>query len=62
MPNKRQVGCHFLLVTSLSGTAKQEKSDSPSAGGRNALKATAHAKATNLAKSGECYLRKGDEK
>jgi len=36
MPRKRCAGCLFLLVTSLLD--KQKRSNSPSAGGRNALK------------------------
>jgi hypothetical protein len=35
MPGKRQVGCRFLLGTSLLD--KQKRSASPSEGGRNAL-------------------------
>jgi hypothetical protein len=36
MPRKRCAGCLFLLVTSLLD--KQKRSNSPSAGGRNALR------------------------
>jgi hypothetical protein len=49
MPRKRCAGCRFLLVTSLLD--KQKRSNSPSEGGRNALKVRA-AKASTIAVQG----------